>query len=133
MTIFYLVTTYVLTLCACQVNVSQTCFSFSFQEWLETWTQASYKCIIFHRMCVYIFFFFKENIKILSTKFLIHSYERSGRHPFLNGFLFLLKRLFSRSPQMQKPQLFLQFTVASLLYSAVPIYGSLRLHPSMAF
>lgn len=64
---------------------------------------------------------FKENIKIANTKTLIHSYERSGRDPFLNFFLFLLERLFSRrGSHMQKSQLLLQFTIVLLPYSAVP-------------
>lgn len=36
MTVSYLVTTYVLTLCACQISVSLMWFFSSFQEWLET-------------------------------------------------------------------------------------------------
>lgn len=83
MAVSYLVTIYVLTLCACQVNVSLTCFSFCFQECLETWTW------------IYIYVYLSlKNIKVSNTKFLIHLYERSRRHCFFNCFLFLLRRLF---------------------------------------
>lgn len=89
-------------------------------------------------LSIYLFIYlsFKENIKISNTKFLIHSYERSGRHHF--SICFLFRMLF-----FQQKFSHAEVTAASPVYNcsftlfcssqSYPIYGSLRQHPSMVF
>lgn len=120
MTVSYLVTTYVLTLRACQVSVSLKCFPSSFQECLETCTMGELQINnISQDLWIHISFLQGEHKK--SKHQVSFIYMREVGETLFVSFSSSSEGFFSRRGScMLKLQLLLHPTIAPLPYSAVP-------------